>query len=138
MPCWNNKKPILAFFCSWAPYRCYMDLCRSESPFHPLIYPVKVMCSGRVDPAMVLFAFEKGAQGVMVLGCKDNECRYGPGPEQARKIAKPIKGLIQILGLEPERFRSVKFSFNEKNKLLEEIDSFVEHVQKMKKSPFVS
>jgi len=94
-----------------------MDLCRSESSFHHLIYPIKVMCSGRVDPAMVLFAFEKGAEGVMVLGCKDKECRYGPGPEQSTKIAEPIKALIHILGLEPERFKSVKYSFNEKNSL---------------------
>ena len=138
MPSLNRKKPILAFFCNWAPYRCYMDLCKSESPFRHLIYPVKVICSGRVDPAMVLLAFEKGAEGVMVLGCKDKECRYGPGPEQSTKMAEPIKALIHILGLESERFRSVKYSFNEKNRLLEEIDSFAKAVYKLKKSPFVT
>ena len=137
MPSLNRNKPIVAFFCNWAPYRCYMDLCRSESTFHHLIYPVRVMCSGRVDPAMFLFAFEKGAEGVMVLGCKDKECRYGPGPEQSTRIAEPIKALIHILGLESERFRSVKYSFNEKNRLLEEIDCFAKAVYKLKKSPFV-
>lgn len=138
MPSLNRKKPILAFFCNWAPYRCYMDLCRSESSSHHLIYPVKVMCSGRVDSAMVLFAFEKGAEGVMVLGCKDKECRYGPGPKQSTKTAKSIKALIHVLGLESERFRSVQYSFNEINRLLEEIDSFTKAVYKLKKSPFAS
>jgi coenzyme F420-reducing hydrogenase delta subunit len=115
-----------------------MDICKSEASFQHLIYPVKVMCSGRVAPAMVLFAFEKGAEGVMVLGCKDKECRYGPGPRQSTKTVKSIKSFIHILGLEPERFRSYQYSFNEKNRLLEEIDSFAEAVYKLKKSPFVT
>jgi len=85
---------------------------------------------------MVLFAFEKGAEGVMLLGCKDKECRYGPGPEQSTKTAKSIKALIHVLGLESERFRSVQYSFNEINRLLGEIDSFTKAVYKLKKSPF--
>lgn len=122
--------------CNWAPYRCYMDLCRSESSFEHVICPVKVMCSGRVDPAMVLFAFEKGAEGVMVLGCKEKECRYGPGPKQSTKIAELIKTLIHILGLEPERFSSIKYSFDEKSRLFKEINSFAEKVARLEKSPF--
>lgn len=136
MPSLNRKKPILAFMCNWAPYRCYMDLCRSESYFEHVIYPVRVMCSGRVDPAMVLFAFEKGAEGVMVLGCKEKECRYGPGPKQSTKIAELIKTLIHILGLEPERFSSIKYSFDEKSRLFKEINSFAEKVARLEKSPF--
>jgi coenzyme F420-reducing hydrogenase delta subunit len=137
MPSLNKEKPILAFLCNWAPYSCYMDLCRSESSFHHMIYPVKVMCTGRVDPAMVLFAFEKGAEGVMVLGCKDKECRYGPGPKQFTKTAKSIKALIHVLGLESDRFSYVQYSFNEMNRLLDEIDFFTKAIYKMKKSPFV-
>ena len=131
----DNRGPILAFFCNWAPYRCYMDLCKSEYTLPHPIYPIKVMCTGRVDPAMVLFAFERGAEGVLIMGCKDKECRYGAGPEQADKITGRILGLMHILGLESERFSTMKYSFNEEKRLFEELDLFAEKITMLGKSP---
>ena len=131
----HEKRPILAFFCNWAPYRCYLGLAKSgPSLTHP-IYPIKVMCTGRIDPAMILFAFEKGAGGVAVVGCKDKECRYGPGPEHTGKIAGSIRGLMHILGLEPERFSTMKYSFDEKNRFFEEMESFAKKIENLGKSP---
>jgi len=136
MNSWDRQRPILAFFCNWAPYRCYMDLCRSDHFLPYSIYPIKVMCAGRVDPAMILFAFEKGAEGVMVLGCKDKECRWGPGPWQTAKIAGLVQGLMQILGLEVERFSTFEYSFDENHRLFEEMNLFAKRVSKLEKSPF--
>ena len=138
MQSWDSKGPILAFFCNWAPFRCYMDLCQSDTALPHAIYPIKVMCAGRVDPAMVLFAFERGAEGVMVIGCKEKECRYGPGPAQAEKMATSIRGLVHVVGLEPNRFSTLTFSFNEKNRLFEEMNGFVEKISKLEASPFAS
>ena len=138
MQSWDSHGPILAFFCNWAPYRCYMDLCQSDSAPHYIVYPIKVMCAGRVDPAMVLFAFERGAQGVMVLGCKEKECRYGPGPAQAEKVATCIQELMHIVGLESNRFLTRTFSFNEKERLFDQMNAFVESVSGLGKSPFAS
>ena len=132
----DNNGPILAFFCNWAPYRCYMDLCKSGSALYHPVYPIKVMCAGRVDPAMILFAFEKGAEGVMVLGCKDKECRWGPGPGQTAKIAGPVHGLMHILGLEAERFSTFEYSFDENHRLFGEMNLFAKTVSKLAKSPF--
>jgi F420-non-reducing hydrogenase iron-sulfur subunit len=84
---------------------------------------------------MVLLAFERGAEGVLIMGCKDKECRYGPGPGQAKKIAGSVHGLIHILGLEPERFLILHYAFDEQNRLFEEMESFAEKIHKMKKSP---
>jgi coenzyme F420-reducing hydrogenase delta subunit len=131
----DNKGPILAFFCNWAPYRCYMDVCKSGNTLPHSIYPIKVMCTGRIDPAMVLFAFEKGAEGVVVIGCKENECRYGPGPGQANKMLRAVQRLIHILGLEPERFSTLAYSFDEESRLFEEMDAFAQRISGIKKSP---
>jgi F420-non-reducing hydrogenase iron-sulfur subunit len=112
-----------------------MDLCKSGHSFTYPIYPVKVMCTGRIDPAMVLLAFERGAEGVFIMGCKDKECRYGPGPGQAKKIAGSVRGLIHILGLEPERFLTQQYSFDEQNRLFDEMESFAEKIHNLEKSP---
>ena len=115
-----------------------MDLCHSEASLPQAIYPIKAMCAGRVDPAMVLFAFERGAEGVMVLGCKEKECRYGPGPEQADKMGASIRGLMHVVGLEPNRFSTLTFSFDEKNRLFEEMNAFAEKISELGRSPFAS
>jgi F420-non-reducing hydrogenase iron-sulfur subunit len=85
---------------------------------------------------MVIFAFERGAEGVMVLGCKEKECRYGPGPAQAEKMATSIRGLMHVVGLEHNRFSTLTFSFNEKERLFEEMNAFAEKINELGTSPF--
>jgi coenzyme F420-reducing hydrogenase delta subunit len=136
MHSWDNRGPVLAFLCNWAPYRCFMDLCKSGRSLPHPIYPIKVMCSGRVDPAMVLFAFERGAEGVMVLGCKDKECRYGPGPTQSEKTAGTIRRLMHALGLETERFAVLQYADDDKEKLVEDMEAFIQTIAALGKSPF--
>jgi F420-non-reducing hydrogenase iron-sulfur subunit len=84
---------------------------------------------------MVLHAFEKGAEGVMVLGCRERECRYGPGPKHTEKMQEPIRKLMHILGLESKRFLTARYAFNESERLLEDMNAFTEAVSKLKKSP---
>jgi coenzyme F420-reducing hydrogenase delta subunit len=136
MHCWDSKGPVLAFLCNWAPYRCFMDLCKSGRSLPHPIFPVKVMCSGRVDPAMILLAFEKGAEGVMVLGCQDKECRYGPGPAQAEKAAVTITQLMHTLGLEAERFAVFHYGHDDKDKLIKDMEAFIQGLDTLGKSPF--
>ncbi len=135
MSSWDSKGPILAFFCNWAPYKSYMDLGEAGLCLSSHIHPIKVMCAGRVDPPMLLSAFEKGAEGVVVIGCKDKECRYGPGPEQEKKLAERMKALMQVLGLEDERFSTMAYASHEKDRLFAEMNAFAEKIAQIKKSP---
>ena len=52
-------------------------------------------------------------------------------------MAKSIKALIHLLGLELERFSVVRVSFDEKNTLLEQIKAFSEMLSQLGKSPLV-
>jgi coenzyme F420-reducing hydrogenase delta subunit len=131
----NNKGPVLAFFCNWAPYRCLMDLGKSGRSLPPPIRPIKVMCSGRLDPSIILYAFEKGAEGVMVIGCKDKECRYGPGPQQTEKMAERMAGLMGVLGLEPERFSTRNYAPPDTDRLFADMNSFVSSISQLGRSP---
>jgi coenzyme F420-reducing hydrogenase delta subunit len=131
----DERGPVLAFFCNWAPYRCWMDSGRSGHSLPHAVYPIKTMCAGRIDPAMVLYAFERGAEGVLVLGCREKECRFGPGPHQTEKLSGTVHGLMRVLGLEPERFSAVKYSTDEEARLFEELVSFSERLRELGKSP---
>jgi coenzyme F420-reducing hydrogenase delta subunit len=112
-----------------------MDMGHSGLSVSPHIHPIKVMCAGRVDPPMLLSAFEKGAEGVMVIGCKDKECRYGPGHEQGIKLLERMRGLMYVVGLEPERFSTMAYASHEKERLFTDMSAFVEKIAQMEKSP---
>lgn len=128
----------MAFLCNWAPYRCYLDMGREGPRPAPPIHPVKVMCAGRIDPSILLYAFEKGAEGVMLVGCRDKACRYGPGPQQAEKTAERLRALLGVLGLEPERFLIKTYDSHERNRLFEDTEAFVRKIGRLQKSPFVA
>jgi len=59
---------IVAFCCNWCSY-AGADLAGvSRMQYPPTARIIKVMCSGRIDPAMILRAFVDGADGVLVAG----------------------------------------------------------------------
>ena len=131
----NHKGLVLAFFCNWAPYRCLLDLGKSGRSLPRPIYPIKIMCAGRVDPSILLYAFEKGVEGVMVIGCKDKECRYGPGPQQTKKTEERMRGLMDLLGLEPERFSVLNYAPSDTNRLSVDLISFLNSISHLDRSP---
>ncbi len=65
----NNWEPkIIVFACNWCTYAA-ADL----AGLNRLTYPenvriLRVPCSGRMDPLLVMRAFDKGADGVLLSG----------------------------------------------------------------------
>jgi coenzyme F420-reducing hydrogenase delta subunit len=64
------------------------------------------MCTGRVDLAFVLRAFQKGADGVIIGGCWPGECHYvTEGNYDALANSHLCKKLLRHIELDPERLR---------------------------------
>jgi len=69
----ESKTPkIVCFMCNWA-------FCRNEIAIPSNVSLVRVMCVGRIDPAIALEMFEKGADAVMMVGCKPPDCHFVEG-----------------------------------------------------------
>ena len=64
---------------------------------------VKVPCSGRVAVIHLLKALENGADGVFVAGCLEGDCHYQAGNLRARKRVAHVKGILESIGVEPDR-----------------------------------
>ncbi len=59
---------IIAFLCNWCAY-AGADLAGVSRLQYPSnIRPIRVMCSGRVDPLFIIRAFKEGFDGVLVAG----------------------------------------------------------------------
>ena len=59
---------IVAFLCNWCSYAGADNAGIARMPSPASVLPIRVMCSGRVSPEMVMRAFRSGADGVLVLG----------------------------------------------------------------------
>jgi F420-non-reducing hydrogenase iron-sulfur subunit len=59
---------IISFSCNWCSYAA-ADLAGTNRMQYPAsLRIVRVMCSGMVHPNLIVEAFTKGADGVMVMG----------------------------------------------------------------------
>jgi len=64
------------------------------------------MCSGRIDLEFILRAFLKGQDGVLIGGCRLNECNYVThGNYDALSNTYICRKLMARIGLNPERLR---------------------------------
>ena len=126
---------IVAFCCNWCAY-AGADLAgtsRFEYPTNVRI--VRVMCSGRIDPAIVLEVLEKGADGVLIAGCHPGDCHYVEGNYYAELRFKAIRKLLALSGLEPERLRLEWVSASEGRKWADVVREFVEELKRLGPSP---
>ena len=99
------KPKILAFCCNWCAY-AGADLAgvsRLQMPTDVRV--IRVMCSGRVPPELIIRALANGLDGVMILGCHPGECHYSEGNYLTRRRAHVLKRLLDYIGIEPERFQ---------------------------------
>lgn len=126
----SDKEPtILVFACNWCSY-AGADLAgvsRLEMPPHCRV--VRVMCSARVRPEFVIAALSRGLDGVVVLGCHPGDCHYSEGNYYTRRRVLLLKGLLEYVGIEPERFQLRWISASEGTKFTQTITEITDAIR---------
>lgn len=125
----HYEPKIIAFLCTWCSYSGAdtAGIARMQVPAN--LRAVRVPCSGRVSPEMVMLAFDKGADGVLVLGCHIGECHYDSGNHRTAKRIPILTSLLGLAGLEPERLRLDWVSASEGERFARIVSDFTETVR---------
>ncbi len=89
------------------------------------------MCSGRVDPCLILEAFHQGADGVVVMACRRGECHYKTGNIQALKRHVLLTATLQTLGIGTDRLRLEWISAGDKDKFVQVACEMTETLKKL-------
>jgi F420-non-reducing hydrogenase iron-sulfur subunit len=94
---------ITAFMCIYCA-----DMAADTAGALRIQYPanvklVKMPCTGKTDIQYILNAFEKGADGVYVVGCPVVNCHHVRGNERASIRVDKVKGLLDEIGIGGER-----------------------------------
>jgi len=74
---------------------------------------IRVPCTGKVDVIHILRSFEKGADGVYVVGCMEGDCHFNKGNFRARKRVEQAQKLLEDIGIGGERVRMYNLSSSE-------------------------
>ncbi len=122
---------ILGFLCNWCSY-AGADLAGvSRFQYPPNLRIIRVMCSARIDPTIVLEAFIRGLDGVMVLGCHLGDCHYMTGNYYTERRMKTTKNVLKNVGLSPERLLVDWVSAAEGERFAGLVKDFTETVKKL-------
>lgn len=130
---WNPR--IVVFACNWCSYAGADTAGVSRIQQQPFFRMIRVMCSGRIQPAFVLRAFEKGADGVLVSGCHFGDCHYVFGNHRAVELFEKTKRVVQLLGLEDERLRLEWISAAEGVRFAQVVNEFTDQIRQLGPSP---
>jgi len=120
---------VVAFMCNWCTYAGADNagVARLESPAN--ILPIRVMCSGRISPEMVLRTFREGADGVLVMGCHLGDCHYSSGNHRTIKRIPLLRNLLGYAGINPERLQLEWVSAAEGPRFAQVTRAFVDKVR---------
>jgi F420-non-reducing hydrogenase iron-sulfur subunit len=95
---------IIAFLCYWCSYTGADNAGTARLKYPANIDIIRVMCSGRIDPDLIMTAFARGADGVMVCGCHIGDCHYIAGNHKTMARMPLVARVLRDFGIEPERF----------------------------------
>ena len=120
---------IVAFTCNWCSYGGADLAGISRIQYPPNAKVIRLMCSGRVDPVMVLEAFKSGAVGVILSGCHIGDCHYVTGNYRTQIRYDALKSAMGIMGLDSERLRLLWVSASEGQQWADAIQEMTEQPQ---------
>jgi heterodisulfide reductase subunit A len=99
----ETQDKIVTFACNWCSYAGADTAGVGRMAYPPNARIIRTMCSGRVSPEFVWYAFKRGAPVVLVSGCHYVDCHY---IDANRSTVRRLDGLwdgLEKAGLRPER-----------------------------------
>jgi F420-non-reducing hydrogenase iron-sulfur subunit len=128
----NTFEPkIVGLLCNWCSYTGADLAGISRKKYAPNVRIIRVMCSGRVEPAFILKAFQSGADGVLVLGCHPGDCHYIEGNYKTMRRMPLLKKLLSQMGIEEERLRLEWVSASEGDRFASIVNEMTEQIRKL-------
>ena len=127
----NFEPKMVGFCCNWCSYTGADLAGTSRIKYPPNVRVIRVMCSGRVAPEMVMKAFSAGADGVLVLGCHIGDCHYVSGNHRTKKRMALLKNMLGYLGIDPRRLRLEWVSAGEGAKFAEVVGEFTKQIKEL-------
>ena len=120
----ESEPRIVIFTCNWNAHESLQAAGKRRISLPEGARPLKVDCLGQVGSTLILKAFEKGADGVMLVGCSPEECQYEFGSRRAAELFGEVRQLIKLLGFREEQLAFHQVHAGEAESLVETVQAF--------------
>ncbi|OFW31789.1 MAG: hypothetical protein A2074_08440 [Candidatus Aquicultor primus] len=95
------------------------------------ILPLGVKCGARIDTQLILEAFAKGFDGVIIGKCKEDRCQNLVGSVDLDRRANLFREILRSRGINSERLRIVGLDGCESGKAADEAGAFFKDLKAM-------
>ncbi len=134
----ENDIKIITFAC-WKWGYGSADMAGTIRAQYPVsLRTVLVHCIGRVGADIVMRAFGRGADGVLIVGWYPGECDFENGNYFAHRQVEYLKEVLKSMGVEPERIRIEWCTAAEGQKFQKTAIEFDKVIKKLGPSPLRS
>jgi coenzyme F420-reducing hydrogenase delta subunit len=120
----SRTPSIITFVCNWEGYRGLDNAAQQGLNIPAQVKIVRVSCLSRVHSGLILKAFELGAAGVILVGCSDHHCHYGTEQSVVDNTIVKVRGIMGLLGLQPEQLELCRSGLNDGPALVQKIMDF--------------
>jgi coenzyme F420-reducing hydrogenase delta subunit len=130
----NRPVKIYLFFCSNSFDTDTARRCCAGKKGEEL-KAISLPCSGKVDLLYLIKAFETGADGVMVITCKQDACRYLEGNLRAARRVEAVDSLLEEIGVGRGRIKVIKpQEEGDVEHIIREVDNFRAKISSLARS----
>jgi len=125
----DSKPKIIAFCCNFCAFAAADLAGAMRIQYPPNVRIIRLPCTGKVDPLLLMKAFEQGADGVFVAGCLEGECHFLEGNLRARKRVTYVKRLLEEVNIDPERLEMFNLSSAEGPRFAEIVEEMTKRIE---------
>lgn len=124
---------LIGYLCNWCSY-AGADMAGTSRMKQPAgLRIIRLPCTGRVNPLLILKAFQEGADGVLVSGCHPGDCHYNEGNYYARRRLELLTRMLPAYGIDPQRFHYTWVSASEGARWAEVVAEFQGRIEALGK-----
>jgi F420-non-reducing hydrogenase iron-sulfur subunit len=125
----KTREKVILFTCNWHAFNSLEAVGKERSSYSVDLVPIRLPCLGRITPGIILKAFERGAGGVLLLGCPENHCQFQGGNQEALKVVEETRSLLKLLGYGENRLGYQLLPAESGGECLKVLNEFMSKVQ---------
>ncbi|NOY63982.1 MAG: hydrogenase iron-sulfur subunit [Nitrospirae bacterium] len=130
---------IVAFICENDAYPAFDMAGLNRLQLPPNFRLIRLRCLGGMNLVWVSDVLSKGADGVILIGCKfgeDYQCHFIKVSQMANERLGKVQETLSRLMLEAERVKMVQLAINEYDQLPQILSEFAEQVKEIGANPY--
>jgi F420-non-reducing hydrogenase iron-sulfur subunit len=134
----NWEPEIIAFCCDYCAHSA-AALAGSKRMQYPAgVRIIPAPCTGKIEMEHILEAFERGIDGILLVGCLEGGCHFVEGNLRARNRTERIREVLDEIGLGSRRLKMVNLSDSMASEFVQELYEMTEAARTLGPNPLKS